>query len=736
MRNGAHGRRRRARISPVAGAVLAAGLVLSLLAFVEVRDTAARAEARDVASRARTTTNLFTTVAQGIDTLLTTGGVVARATNGDPAAFGRAIGPRLTADLLSNAALLRVTGRRLEELAWTGPAPPRLLRSLDPAERAAVLAVARTGKAALVARREVGGTRLLAIAAGGDPASPYVVYAELSEPRALSFGSLGGLQFAFYVGSESPQTLVATNARTVPIGGTRLVQRLNVDGFLQQPVLVYGGLAAPALETAEPWLALGGGLLLTLLAAGLVESSRRRRARALALIEDLEVKNGELDRQAELTRHQALHDALTGLPNRSLFHDRIAQAVTRCARSGEGAAVALIDLDHFKEVNDTLGHQCGDRLLRSLGDRLRLTVRSSDTVARLGGDEFGVLLADVSGGEGALAAAAKVREALREPTDVDGVTLEVDASIGIALLPRDGDNVDTLLRHADIALYRSKAAHTPTLYATEHDHYSPRRLQLASELRGAIADGQIVVLYQPQARLRDGRIVAVEALVRWQHPELGLLGPDRFVPLAEHTGTIRQLTRHVLDQALAQCRAWLDRGFEVGMAVNVSARDLLDASFRTDVIDSLRRSRVPAQLLQLELTENTILNDSARARAVIMSLRGHGVRFAIDDFGAGHSSLAYLKRLPVHALKIDKSFVLGMDDNEDDAVIVRSTIDLGHNLRLQVVAEGVETAAIRERLVTLGCDVVQGFELARPLPAEEVERMLTAAPAHVASEGA
>jgi len=260
------------------------------------------------------------------------------------------------------------------------------------------------------------------------------------------------------------------------------------------------------------------------------------------------------------------------------------------------------------------------------------------------------------------------------------------------------------------------------LYASEHDHYSPKRLQLASELRGAIADGQLRVLYQPQARVRDGRIVAVEALVRWQHPELGLLLPDRFIPLAEHTGTIRQLTRHVLDQALAQCRAWLDRGFEVGMAVNVSARDLLDASFRTDVIDSLRRAHVPAQLLQLELTENTILNDSARARAVIMSLRGHGVRFAIDDFGAGHSSISYLRRLPVEVLKIDKSFVLGMSDNQDDAIIVRSTIDLGHNLRLKVIAEGVETQEVWRKLAALGCDMIQGFGLSRPLPAAEIAR--------------
>ena len=279
------------------------------------------------------------------------------------------------------------------------------------------------------------------------------------------------------------------------------------------------------------------------------------------------------------------------------------------------------------------------------------------------------------------------------------------------------------MRHADIALYRSKAIHAPVVYSRDHDHYSPMRLRLLADLRNAIEEGEIVVHYQPQAPTETGVVESLEALVRWQHPELGLIPPDQFVPLAEHTGMIRALTRHVLDTALSQCRAWHDRGWNVGVAVNVCARDLLDAAFPDEVLACLERAGVEAESLELEITEATILTDSTRAHSAIDGLRARGVRFAIDDFGAGHSSISYLRRLPVQVLKIDKSFVLGMTESSDDAIIVQSTIDLGHNLRLKVVAEGVETEDAWRKLAALGCDMIQGFRLSRPLPAAEIEKL-------------
>jgi diguanylate cyclase (GGDEF)-like protein len=433
-------------------------------------------------------------------------------------------------------------------------------------------------------------------------------------------------------------------------------------------------------------------------------------------------------RQMEQIEHQAFHDALTGLPNRALFHDRVGQALRAAKRDGQSVAVMVMDLDRFKEVNDTLGHKSGDRLLVEVGRKLAQPLRAGDTVARLGGDEFGILAPAACDPASALALAGRVRAALEQPHRIAGVEVDVDASIGIALFPRDGEDVDTLVRRADIAMYVSKETHEPALYAPEQDHYSAQRLALIAQLRRAIAQREITVYYQPQADLRTGRVRSVEALVRWEHPEHGLLPPDRFVPLAEHTGLIRALTSHVLDIALAQCRAWRDAGLDLGVAVNITGRDLLDLRLPDEVAGLLARWDVAPGRLELEITENTVLTDPIRARQVLVRLSELGVRLAIDDFGSGNSSLGYLKRLPVNVLKIDKSFVLNMLESDDDAVIVRSTIDLGHNLGLEVIAEGVETDAIRARLERLGCDVAQGFWLSRPVPAATIEQLLHGAP--------
>jgi diguanylate cyclase (GGDEF)-like protein len=414
--------------------------------------------------------------------------------------------------------------------------------------------------------------------------------------------------------------------------------------------------------------------------------------------------------------HQALHDGLTGLPNRDLFRTRVEEALTAAKQRRTGVAVLLLDLDRFKEINDTLGHQSGDLLLQSLAARLATLIRATDTVARLGGDEFAVVSPGAGDADSAFALAERIRSGLEEPFSLGGLTLEIEASIGIALSPQHGEDVEALIRHADVAMYVGKKRHRPMLYSAHDDHYSPDRLALVGELRRAIAEGELVVHYQPRIDMSSGDVQAVEALVRWEHPERGLLGPGEFLPLAEHTGLIRPLTHYVLGVALADCAAWARAGLPASVSVNLSARDLLDLDLADEVERLLARHGVAPTALELEITENTILTDPERVRGTLARLRNLGVVLAIDDFGTGFSSLGQLKRLPVDVLKIDKSFVLNMEHDENDDVIVRSTIELGHNLGLRVVAEGVETGETWERLAELGCDTAQGFHVSRPLP--------------------
>ena len=414
--------------------------------------------------------------------------------------------------------------------------------------------------------------------------------------------------------------------------------------------------------------------------------------------------------------HQALHDGLTGLPNRDLLRRRLEEALVQAEARDTGVAVLLLDLDRFKEVNDTLGHQSGDLLLKALAERLTGLIRDTDTVARLGGDEFAIVSPGAGSEEGAFALAERIRTGLEEPFTVAGLAVEVETSIGIALCPEHGSDVEALIRHADVAMYQGKKTHRPTVYSRHEDHYSPDRLALVGELRRAIAQDELVVHYQPRVELANGDVRAVEALVRWEHPERGLLSPGEFLPLAEHTGLIRPLTRYVLDAALGDCAGWAAEGLRPGVSMNLSARDLLDSDLPVEVEELLDKHGVDPTLLEVEITENTILTDPERARAVLERLQELGVRLSIDDFGTGFSSLGQLRRLPVDVLKIDKSFVLNMAHDDNDDVIVRSTIDLGHNLGLQVVAEGVETQEVWDRLAQLGCDTAQGFFISRPLP--------------------
>jgi diguanylate cyclase (GGDEF)-like protein len=445
----------------------------------------------------------------------------------------------------------------------------------------------------------------------------------------------------------------------------------------------------------------------------------------LALFRIVASASTRLRRQATENAYLALHDALTELPNRILFHDRAEQAILAAKREGARVALMILDLDRFKEVNDTLGHHNGDVLLKEIGARLRLALRESDSIARLGGDEFGVLLPTVAESDAAIAVAQKIRQTLRDPFTLDGVTLDLGASVGIAVFPEHGHHVETLLQRADVAMYLAKEDHSGSeLYSADRDEYSPSRLALAAELRRAIDEGELVLHYQPKAEVRSGRVVGVEALVRWQHPERGLLPPDQFIPLAERTGLIRDLTLCVMETALRQARTWQASGDDLSVSVNLSARDLLDVALPERIAALLRKHELEGDRLELEITESVILADPMRARVVLARLSEMGIRLAIDDFGSGYSSLAYLKRLPVGEIKIDRSFVMNMEEDENDAVIVRSTIDLGRNLGLCVVAEGVESEQAWTDLARLECDFAQGYYLSRPMPGPAVSGWL------------
>jgi diguanylate cyclase (GGDEF)-like protein/PAS domain S-box-containing protein len=432
----------------------------------------------------------------------------------------------------------------------------------------------------------------------------------------------------------------------------------------------------------------------------------------------------ERKRQTAQLEYQALHDALTGLPNRVLLHDRLAQAIRLATRSGEPLALLLIDLDGFKEVNDTLGHQAGDALLRQVARRLLGALRESDTVARLGGDEFAILLPGM-GSAGAPATARRLLQAIGQTTAIDDYAIDVGASIGIALFPEHGAEPETLLRHADVAMYVAKRDRSGiAIYAPEHDRHTPERLAMMSELRAAVQQEQFELHFQPIVALHGCNVVRAEALIRWRHPRHGLLSPDTFIPLVEDTNLVMPLTRWVLGEALRHCERWHRAGRPIGVAVNVSPRVLHEAELPRLLKFLLARHKLPASAVTLEITEGALISYPQRALDMLMRLHKLGVRLAIDDFGTGYSSLAYVKQLPIDEIKIDKSFVIDMRDCESDAAIVRSTIDLAHNLGMQTVAEGVEHDAACQQLLAFGCDQGQGFFFARPLPAEQFDLWL------------
>jgi diguanylate cyclase (GGDEF)-like protein len=444
-------------------------------------------------------------------------------------------------------------------------------------------------------------------------------------------------------------------------------------------------------------------------------------------------------RQAVISSHRAHHDVLTGLPNRSSLSETLQEALDGAAVDARPVAVMLLDLDDFKSINDTLGHELGDLVIQRVARRLQQAVSDGDSsaaparsaqsggqetvLARIGGDEFGLLV------HGTQTQAEKVAEqllaVLDHPLEVDSVALHICASIGIACFPKHGRSAAELMRHADVAMYCAKGLDAGfATYAEEDDEYSIDRLALAAQLRRGIDRGELVVHYQPKVPLQGGGTLAVEALVRWNHPQLGCIGPDGFIPLAEQTGIIKPLTERVLEASLEQCRRWRREGLEVTVSVNVSTRSLLDHDLPVVIGALLARLDLHASALQLEITESRIVADLPRARAALDELRAMGVMIAIDDFGTGYSSLSQLQQLPVDEIKIDRSFVTRMETDRQDAVLVHSIIDLGRNLGLRVTAEGVETENVKQVLAQLGCDYAQGFHVGRPVVAVECRRYL------------
>lgn len=428
---------------------------------------------------------------------------------------------------------------------------------------------------------------------------------------------------------------------------------------------------------------------------------------------------------AEVLRRQALHDGLTGLPNRTLLNDRLRQALQHSEVTGEPVALLMMDLDQFKEVNDALGHDHGDKLLIEMSRRLQRVLRDVDTIARLGGDEFAVLMTLGASEKGALGVAQRIRDALEQPFKLGGISVQTSASIGITLAPRHGTDAETLAQHADVAMYTAKRGGGGiAMYSPEHDQSSVRRLALLGELRRAIDNGELILHYQPVIDLRTGEVRSAEALVRWQHPEFGMMPPGEFIELAEVSGTIHALTRWVVERAVRQTRSWIESGLDLSVAVNLSVRNLYDPDLVSWLADLLADVGLDASRLQMEITESELMDDPLLAMEVLGRIKGLGSTTSIDDFGTGYSSLAYLKNLPIDQLKIDRSFVGNMARDDSDLTIVRSTIDLSHNLGLTVVAEGVEDPTALQMLAELGCDRAQGYFVSRPVAAGELEQWL------------
>ena len=559
--------------------------------------------------------------------------------------------------------------------------------------------------------------------------------------------------------SLSGDTGLSARVHDLDVGGdeyetrvTRLESRpdTSIVAILQKPLEV--GLAPfRAISSSFFWLTLAG---LSMLVAGslviarsitrpvhrLAEAARRVQQGDYSRHVDVEHKDeigqlavsfnhmldGIVSREREILR-LAYEDGLTALPNRAMFNEQLGQAVRSARRASQPLSVLVFDMDRFKTINDTLGHPVGDQALREVGVRVRKALRDSDIVARLGGDEFAVLLTTSGEPHAARVVAGKIIKALEEPLVIDGQPMDMTASIGIACFPGHGDDTSALMRAADVAMYEAKRAKTGfSMYDATHDERRQEFLTLLGELRRAVEAGELVLHYQPKMSLSEGRVTAVEALVRWRHPSRGFIEPAQFIPFAEQTGYISAITRWVLGKAIEQCGVWERIGLRIRMSINISARDLQEGEGLVQfVAQALLAAELPAGMLCLEITESALMEDPGSAQSTLRRLRELGIQTSIDDYGTGYSSLAYIKQLAVNELKIDRAFVSGMEADRKNAAIVRSTIELGHNLGLTVVAEGVETDHELAELRRYGCDSAQGYYFARPMPAATFERWLS-----------
>ncbi len=471
----------------------------------------------------------------------------------------------------------------------------------------------------------------------------------------------------------------------------------------------------------------------------------RGNAEVNNLATEFNVMTKELKDLYEALEKMAFTDALTALPNRSRLHELLHYQTQLSQRNHIPFALFMMDLNRFKEVNDTLGHHAGDMLLQQVSSRLEKVLRKTDTltrldkesvceldtqtVARLGGDEFAAILPGIGEHDDAAVVAKKILKELELPFMVTGHSFNVGISIGIVLCPNHGTDGQNLMRLADVAMYQAKANNSGyTFYDKDLDKHSLQRLTLEGELRQAIEENRLELYYQPQIDMNNGRVCGAEALLRWQHPSQGFVPPDRFIPIAEQTGLIQPLTAWVLNSALKQCSLWRKDGLLLPVSINLSPRNLFDSDIVDRIASALRNWGVDPECLSLELTESAVMTDPNRALQILTRLDQMGVRLSIDDFGTGYSSLLYLKKLPVDEIKIDKSFVMDMQDDRNDAVIVRSTIDLAHNMSLKVVAEGVENQPTWGTLGSLGCDIAQGFFMGRPMPSEDFEKWLKTSP--------
>ena len=436
-----------------------------------------------------------------------------------------------------------------------------------------------------------------------------------------------------------------------------------------------------------------------------------------------EARNREERRKATVAIHRlAYTDTVTNLPNRTRFRELVQEAVLSGQREQRPIALLLTDLNRFKDVNDTLGHEIGDSLLQQVGMRLRSKLFAPDMVARLGGDEFGILLPRLADCRDVKHVIQKIHDCLETPFMIQGIPIAVEISIGVALMPDHGDNADVLMQRADIAMYRAKQmASNYVVYENEFNRHSPERLGLMAELRNGIDQNQLLLHFQPKLELKTGRISSAEALIRWQHPRLGMLPPDKFILTAEQTGLIGPLTRWVLMGALKYHLSLHRDGFQLRVAVNLSARSLHDPHLPDMIVDALNVTGAEPAMLMLEVTESAIVLDPKRAKENLAALSSMGVSLSIDDFGTGYTSLASIKHLPINEIKIDKSFVTNMLNDKKDAMIVRTVIEFGHNFGLTVVAEGVETQAVLETLAAFGCDKVQGYFISKPQTAEQLK---------------